>query len=250
MRLRRNGSTVVAAELGIRVRSRPAVLANSIKVVSVCDQDNSISRPSLKLSLLAHFDPPGVFTRIDPGVEVLLARLPEVKERVNGCVSFCYTMGADIRDRGAPTADELADRRKHLRAALAEFSSMEDAALVDFANVSPNEPPRMVSLTDPRIHIVRLLRHANVHLSATPLSHSHREAIWDGPDGSQSFNYLLILANGLEESVRATRHSRHYDANALTEMLRWLEEEQQEWGINHVILRTAELYARFLLAAV
>ena len=205
---------------------------------------------SVDLSLLSHFSPPGVFTLIQRDVWESLEPLPEVRERVDSIVSFCHLLRSDFHDKNDPSPDELVARRKYLRAALAEFSSMEDAALVDFPRVSRNTPPLMHSHSDPRIHIARLLRHANIHLSATSLSHAHRDAIWNGPDGPQNFTFLVILGEQIDASVLATRESKKYERAVLGEMLHWLDEEQREWGLGHVVLRTAELYGKYLAAAV
>jgi len=203
----------------------------------------------LNLGLLTHFEAPGVFTRIDPAVFAAMSPLREVLERVKGCVHFSHRMKADFAHRLTPTADEVDSRRKYLRATLSEYASMEDAAKIDFASLGKPLPPRMRSLTDPRIHVVRLLRHANIHLAATPLSHSHRGAVWRGPDGEHEFQYLVVTAEDVASSVRRTNEAKAYASSDLLEMIRWLECEQQEWGIGHVVLRSAETYGRYLAAA-
>ena len=102
--------------------------------------------------------------RIDPDVTRSLQPLAEVLERIDGCVAFSYSMKRDFANALQPTSLELSKSRKFLRAALAEFASMEDAAILDFAVAGKSQPPPLMrSLPDPRIHIVRLLRHANVH---------------------------------------------------------------------------------------
>lgn len=201
---------------------------------------------NVDLGLLGHFVPPGVFTRIDPEVEALLGPLPEVRDRVAGCVEFCGRL--ELGTTG-PSPEELPSRRKYLRGALAEFASMDDAVQVDFANLS-KQPPRMHASLDPRIHVVRLLRHANVHLSATTLSHSSRNAVWDGPAGRQEFEYPLPLGENLESSIRATREATQYEPSDLAAMIEWLDAEQREWGIAHTVLRSAELYAAIAAAAI
>src|SRR6266542_3896927 len=77
---------------------------------------------TVDLALLEPFVAPGVFTRIDPAVEALLAPLPELHDRVLGCVEFCYTLHAGRTidyaaggGSGVPGADELIERRKYLR---------------------------------------------------------------------------------------------------------------------------------------
>jgi len=127
---------------------------------------------------------------------------------------------------------------------------MDDAVQVDFANLSGKQPPRMLESLDPRIHVVRLLRHANIHLSATTLSHSSRNAVWDGPAGRQEFEYPLPLGENLESSIRATRDAARYKPSDLSAMVEWLDAEQREWGIAHTVLRSAELYAAIAAAAI
>jgi hypothetical protein len=107
----------------------------------------------------------------------------------------------------------------------------------------------MRNTRDGRIHVVRLLRHANVHLSASTLRQERRDAVWDGPTGSQEFEYLLIMGENMRDAITATRDSEAYSPADLTAMLDWLEHEQQEWGLNHIILRAAELYSSVLIVA-
>jgi hypothetical protein len=140
-------------------------------------------------------------------------------------------------------------RRKFLRAALAEFASIDDAAAIDFAVLGRGGRPTMNTSVDGRVQVVRLLRHANVHLSATRLSHARRGAVWEGPLGPQEFRYLLIVGMQLPDAIASTRNAKLYDASDLAAMTEWLVTEQQEWGLNHVILRSAEVFASKLLTA-
>ena len=211
---------------------------------------------TVHLALLKPFVPPGVFTRIDPDVEACLTPLPELRDRVLGCVEFCHTLhagrmtGYSSEGKQVPDAEELSKRRKYLRAALAEFSSMDDAALSDFANLPGCSAPRMLSSPDPRLHAVRLLRHANIHLSATNLSPAVRDAVWDGPLGRQEFRFFMIVAEDVQSSIRATNDAKRYRPADLSAMLEWLDAEQREWGIDHTVLRCAETYAAIVASAV
>jgi hypothetical protein len=193
-----------------------------------------------------------VWTRIDPAVEERLTEFRELHERLKGCVEFCFLLnqGLSGTEKSALSVAELSDRRKFLRAALAEFASMEDAAIFDANALSQSTPPRMREGPDPRIHVTRLLRHANIHLSASPLSSASRDAIWNGPSGTQEFVYDLLVAKGLETSIRSTRDARMYEPTQLDAMIAWIVAEQDEWGIGHVVLRSAELYASAVLEAV
>lgn len=80
-------------------------------------------------SKLSSYQSPGVFTRIDPAVEAALPGDSEVLERIKGCVSFCHLLGKD--EHLSDSALEPKERRKFLRAALAEFASIDEAAKID-----------------------------------------------------------------------------------------------------------------------
>jgi hypothetical protein len=208
----------------------------------------------LDLTLLQHFDAPGIFTRIDPDVEERLESVPEMRERMAACVYFCHRILAgddrvDAKREDGLTQEQLTGRRKYLRAALGEFASLDAAVAMDLS-LTGRQAPKMSEVSDPRVHIVRLLRHANVHLSATSLSHATRNATWEGPAGTNEFKYQLITGVNLEAAIRETQSSQKYSSSGLNGMITWLVAEQGEWGIHHLILRTAEAYGRIVLAAI
>jgi hypothetical protein len=191
---------------------------------------------------LQPFSPPGVWTRIDPEVRTAVHSLTEVDERIEGVERLSHQIRAEFEN-----SDGDAKRSQiYFRAALSEFVSMEDAAAFDFKRLNLGDAPKIEKLSDPRLHGVRLLRHANVHLSATQLTTTERPAIWHGPTGSQEFQYLLFLATGLNKTIRATDQATRYASNVIAAMIDWLEAEQARWGIQHVVLRAAETYAQEL----
>ena len=58
-----------------------------------------------------------------------------------------------------------------------------------------------------------------------------------------------MLAQNLGESILGTHEATRYEPPTLARMIEWLDDEQREWGIGHVVLRTAEVYATHLIAA-
>jgi hypothetical protein len=197
----------------------------------------------LDLGLLMPFPNPGVFVRIDPEVQKATCKFTEVNERIDGVERMCWHLGTE---RTGQEPDDLKRRRMYLRAALSEFASMEDAAAIDYRRLGYGKSPLIRDLDDPRLHVVRLLRHANVHLAVTHVSTSDRDAVWHGPDGPQEFKYTSMLAVDIEPSIHATDGAKYYSATNLAAMLEWLRNEQDRWGIQNVILRAAERYASLL----
>tara|TARA_R110000744_G_scaffold158819_1_gene274857 strand:- start:15621 stop:16250 length:630 start_codon:yes stop_codon:yes gene_type:complete len=202
-----------------------------------------MAKPHLKLDLrmIQHFPAAGVWTRIDPDVRKSIACLGEVDERVEGVERLSFLIKAEYK-----IAEDVRRSQIFLRASLSEFVSMEDAAILDFHRLGYGKAPKIAALADPRLHVVRLLRHANVHLSATQLMTDHKSSVWIGPDGPQEFQYLSFHAVDVDRSIRTTNQSKRYSPEDLTAMIDWLLTEQAEWGIQNVVLRAAETFAREL----
>jgi hypothetical protein len=200
-------------------------------------------------AMLVSFDAPGVFMSIDQELERGLIQLPETKERIEGCLQFAWHVAYEPAKAGAPDEDAQ-NRRKYLRALLAEYVSIEESAKIDYRSLGLNPPSGIQALPDPRLHAVRLFRHANIHLYSSKISRDSRPAVWNSSDGLQHFDFTLFIADNLESSIRATGAANRYLEADLAPMITWLEAEQREWGIQNVILRAAEAYTRVLLRGI
>ena len=204
-----------------------------------------MTRSHVDFGLLHPLSGPQVFTQVDRALRPRLEAMPEVLDRVEGCVHLCYLTNAD------PAGTQLGDpsparvRQKFLRAALCEFASISDAAKLDF-DAAGKRAPGMRQLVHPQIHVVRLLRHANVHLTASTLAKESRPAVWPGPEGRVEFEHTHYIVANLAATVRETARARDYTAADLSRMLEWLESEQREWGIANVVHRTAEIHGALL----
>lgn len=195
------------------------------------------STRTVDIKKLTEFLAPGVFMRVDPAIEPYLFGKEEIRERVEGCVRFCW----HIAYEGSDKDEEPGKRRKYLRAALAEYASIEEAARLDLGTVAP----KMVILDDPRVHIVRLLRHANVHLSASDIRKIGKPARWNGPNGFEDFTFKVYFIPDIE-CIRSTREATKYAPHDLSAMINWIDQEQRRWGIQNVIIRAVEQYLMHL----
>lgn len=190
------------------------------------------SQRTVNLNALTELGSPSAFIDVSPNAKAKLAGKAEVEERVCGCLRFCWHVVYD------PNAGDATNRRKYLRAALAEFASLDDAAQFDLGSAAP----KMLSLDDPAIHVVRLLRHANVHLAASTLHGSQTPAIWQGPDGEQEFDYPLYVVPDIDAGIRSVRDAGKYSVSDLSAMIAWIDREQKKWGIQNVVIRAAERF--------
>lgn len=200
--------------------------------------DKKIS--NLNLDKLLSFDGPSILRRVDPELGARLKNYPETLERIEGLVYFCGVLG-NQNDTVATKVD-LGARRKFLRAALAEFASLEDAVAIDF-KISNKFSKKMCDIEDPRVHIVRLLRHANVHLAISNLEQSSRNAVWR----EQEFEFQVFYSKDVKSSILQTRQAARYLDHDLMKMISWVEREQMEWGMDHLILKTAEVYLNSII---
>ena len=157
-------------------------------------------------------------------------------------VHFCAGLGCQ---NGTAVSDEDgADRRRSLRAGLAEFASLDEAAAIDTA-ARVTSAPKMLSLNEPRVHVVRLLRHANIHLAVSQVAQTSRPASWN----DQDFTFRIHYSPEIGSSIQRTEQSQKYEKSDMAMMIAWIQAEQMEWGLDHLICQTAELYSRILLGA-
>ena len=175
---------------------------------------------NLDLSRLQDLEAPGILKRFSLDIYDLLSSLPEIQNRAEGCLMFLHS-----------TVDERS--RPFLRAALSECCSMLEIAgdSIDFKK-------------DPRIQIVRLLRHANVHLIGSDLRVQSRPAEVTINGETKSFDYAFLIIPNLSDCIKSTRESKRYTASDLDVTITWLERQQSEWGICNTIQKICELCVR------
>lgn len=191
-----------------------------------------------------------------PWVEPLAA-LPRTLERARACTRFLCHLG-DTDDQMHCAADEILPMREaYLRAALAEFVSIEDILPRDLATTgAPDNPFKFWELTDPLVHIVRELRNFEIHLQAKGLISDTRTCWWGNtqrPEEMRPFeNTLWTLTPLTIEEFLELRNARQYDPRDLSRLLDWFNESQAVWGIEELVYQAllrvcAEIVRRFEL---
>jgi hypothetical protein len=70
-----------------------------------------------------------------------------------------------------------------------------------------------------------------------------RKASWQ----DQDFVFQIFYAPDIGLSVRKTAQAAKYHPDDLSKMIEWIETEQMEWGLDHLIVKTSELYASNLM---
>ncbi|MBD1925984.1 hypothetical protein H6F74_06760 [Trichocoleus sp. FACHB-90] len=102
-------------------------------------------------------------------IENSLRALPKTLGRAEAAMFFVYQLAC---------SDDSGPRKEaYLRAALAEFVSMEEMLARDLANLGKSEPIlKCIDTKDPLIHIAKALRNLEIHLQSSKMS--HRSLIW------------------------------------------------------------------------
>lgn len=202
-----------------------------------------MKKRNLNINLLSSYEAPGVFAKINPIIKSKLNEFSETKERMEGCLAFCWHSSAQLPHDSEDDVEDAKSRQKYLRAELSEYASLEDAVVSDFESLGLKRPRAMYTFPDPRLHIVRMLRHVNVHMKTSGILKKPRPAIWTSPNGPVEFNHVNYIVDNLE-SISKVRDAEKYEADDLQHMIDWLELEQNEWGMPHLVFRTAELYVQ------
>jgi hypothetical protein len=177
-----------------------------------------------------------------------LSDFPETAARCEASMWFAYKAAESTDQYSADT--ELPRREAFLRAALAEYSSMDDSLRWDCKNVLRY---RMFSSSNPLVHLVRLLRHVNIHLTKTTLQPEIIQATWIGaaPDNTDySSSFAIWTIPQLDSSRLATlQDSKHYSAGDMDRVCAWFNLYQRTWGAPDLVWRAAECFAKEVIQA-
>jgi hypothetical protein len=76
-------------------------------------------------------------------------------------------------------------------------------------------PVRLIDTSDPRLHVMRLLRHGNAHLTASTLSRETRDAVWPLGNSEIEFEHVRFVVTNLHATIYATREAKSYVSSDL-----------------------------------
>jgi hypothetical protein len=171
-------------------------------------------------------------------LEERLRLLPETRARAYSANAFGHRVRVAREHLLAPEEWETVFREACLRAALAEFVSLDAAAARDFKRLGLGVSPPRISLSpNPLLHIFLLLRHLNIHLLKSELSIAKKPAYWTIDGEEHHFEYSVWSVTGVTlEAVSALRDARHYSPKDLSSLVNWFNDQQQEWGALHMLL--------------
>jgi hypothetical protein len=204
------------------------------------------TRYTIDFSLVANLQRPTVFTVLPPAVQSALSQLPETLGRAEAAVHFVYRMHSLGVLEQTRSSAPLSLREAYFGAALSEFCSMDETLPRDLAAKGVADTAlRITDLHNPLLHVMRELRHLNVHLISSTLSRASRPAIWH----DQKFDYEMWLVTNLDGPTFRTLHNAvRYAPADIQALINWFNREQAEWGADHLLFLAICAYSEAIVS--
>lgn len=201
----------------------------------------------LDFSLLPIVDSCSVFKTLPNDLAERLRRLPETLSRAQGASIFA---GEAAFDSGPlETDDKARSIESHLRAGLGEFVSIEDVLAADLkaAGLAANAPHRIDSSQNPLLHLCKLLRNINFHVSTTSLTPANGSLLYAGENVPVTKWCIFDLTT--DRLLKKREVQRKYQRAHLDAMVDWFNDEQPTFGVGHLVRLAVEIYANEILKA-
>src|SRR5712692_5742738 len=198
-----------------------------------------MTKPKLNFSLLTRPYCHQIFVCLPGDVEKALEQLPDTSARFFAALTFCSyaSATADLLSTDEPKATRL--REAFLRAALVEFVSTEQTLKTDLQLLQiPKTPITMLKLEHPLLHIMRVLRNHEIHLTSHKMSHSPKqvEMVINGRTyQSQATIWTIDALTTKDFGDRKVKN--RYTQSDIESMVKWFNDAQANWGVNDLLFR-------------
>lgn len=149
-----------------------------------------------------------------------LVSMPQTLERVESAIMFAGQFSKQSEPWRAAA---------FLRAALAEFCSVEEVQKVD----RPKESYFAIKTsTNPLLHVLELMRHLNIHVKSVKVK-SHKFGVTFG--GVEADLETFIVSNLSARDLMSLRNGKRYSISDLDRCVDWFEARQTEWGAGDLV---------------
>ncbi|EJO9868633.1 hypothetical protein [Vibrio vulnificus] len=171
-----------------------------------------------------------------------LAEFPDVYERICSVIYHC-TMVSD-----EPVKQCISSSAKdatHIRSALCEFVGIEDLLKQLYPKLC-NKVFAIYKSENPILHMIKLLRNYNVHISNSQLSQKSMK-VRTKIDNFREIDITVEYISNLSlDSLKLMRSANNYSDSQLTRMIEVFECEQHEFGVTTLILKAVIDYSQHL----
>ncbi|WP_156512838.1 hypothetical protein [Planctomyces sp. SH-PL62] len=149
-----------------------------------------------------------------------LRSMPQTLERVESAIMFAAQ---------ASKQSEPWRAAAFLRAALADFCSVEEMQELD-----RGKGPRfaVASSLNPLLHILKLMRHLNIHVKSLAIRPHKISIVFDGIEDDMD---VYVVSNLEAQDLASLKSGRYYDHFDLERCVDWFNFRQTEWGAGDLI---------------
>ena len=190
----------------------------------------------LDFNLIPEYEFTAIFMSLPRDIEAAIRQFPRTEERINSALTFC----AQVMNCDPDKIPEAARKAGgYFRAALAEYASIEDA----FNPERPAGTPefRLHNTRNPLPHILKQLRHLQVHLVANELAKQTISLVLKNLPGAEPVDVTIWTISDLTDAqfneLDAFKKYKRYTPAQATEMVNWINTRQPQFGIHDLIHR-------------
>ncbi|WP_339879043.1 hypothetical protein [Pseudidiomarina gelatinasegens] len=170
-----------------------------------------------------------------------LKKFPDIYDRLCACIYLASKINGESGKHGVPDEPVQA---AFFRSALNELYVLEGFIGTEYPSTDKSKY-MFRETSDPILHMARLLRNYNVHISTSILTNKSMKVrtLVTEDDFDIHVNYISNLD---VSAIRKVRGHQHYSDQDLAEMIRIFDEQQHEFGISTLIIRIALSYSNDL----
>lgn len=129
----------------------------------------------------------------------------------------------------------------YLRAALAEFSSIED---IISQSVQKNEELLLIrNSNNPAFHFLKLLRNYNVHLSESVLEEKNIQVTFAGTEHDLA---VLYIDNLEVNEILKLYSAKYYSKAEIDKFIELFEEKQHRFGVGNLLVTIIIQYSKYI----
>lgn len=191
------------------------------------------------------------FIQLDLDVALGIETLRRLKQRADNAVRFAHWSTGTSETLGCPETELQQLREGCFRAALTEFSSMEEVQTLDYEEIGiVKKPLKLNDTASPLLHLFRELRNLEVHLRHSELQSIQKDVFWghvDHPEEAIPLTISIWILEGVTpKNFSRLRNAKRYTGEQIEAMTSWLNASQQKWGVQELFVLAVEEYCKLI----
>lgn len=184
-----------------------------------------------------------IIDALDPYVIGPMEVIPETLARAQMSLRF-PVYGLDIAAvRHLTEPDALAVLEGFLRAALAEFVSMEETLK---SELKLNSARRLYDYPNPLLHIMRELRNIEIHQRTGKLAQRSRDAVFSNTNDQITIN-IYTIDPITPQQFRNTKNAQYYDDSDIDALVAWFNNAQEQWGVAYLLVKAVNTFCNHIV---